>query len=444
MDPGTAVGVASLGIQVCQALLAYYDDWKSYNAEISGTYDVIDDLARTLISLKASLENNDLDGEKRDRVRRCLQDSEQALRKLSEKLTKLRKHGQPQGLREKAWAELQRAWYPFRASTLAKLREIVADARERLKLAISVLHLDISATSQRILKDVAGHTAQLVHRTGAMETSLSRMTTQTQQILDTQRSDRFQKVKSWLSAPDPWTNHSAARKRHEPDTGTWLLRSNEYQKWKAGEIRHLWLYGQAGCGKTVLCSTVVEDIRSFCDSTGTATSAFFYFTFSEVRKQSYENLLLSLVEQLAWKEPTLSTLAQAREKPDARAPGLEELEKILLTAIQACSKLYLVLDALDESPVDHDVRQNVLEGLERLVCDVYHVQVLVTSREVTQVRESMNVVGARPISIATSAVNSDIKKYTSSQLSRDRNLSKLDPTMKQLVEDTITERAGGM
>lgn len=124
---GSAVGIASFGIQVCQGVLSYYDAWKSFNSDISSTYDSIDDLNRTLISLRGSLNSNHLDDEKRDRVKRCLHSCEDSLAKLSKKFQKLRKYGQPEGVRQNAWVELQRAWYPFRASTVAKLREIVYD-----------------------------------------------------------------------------------------------------------------------------------------------------------------------------------------------------------------------------------------------------------------------------------------------------------------------------
>jgi hypothetical protein len=52
---GTAVGIASLGIQVCQGLLSYYDTWKSYDPDISSIYDAITDLSKTLILLKTTL-----------------------------------------------------------------------------------------------------------------------------------------------------------------------------------------------------------------------------------------------------------------------------------------------------------------------------------------------------------------------------------------------------
>ena len=95
---GTAVGVASLGIQACQGLLSYYDAWKSYDSDISSTYDAITDLSKTLILLKTTLQQQE-DEERLGRVRSCVKDCEDALLELEEKRRSLQKYGQPEGLR---------------------------------------------------------------------------------------------------------------------------------------------------------------------------------------------------------------------------------------------------------------------------------------------------------------------------------------------------------
>lgn len=38
---------------------------------------------------------------------------------------------------------------------------------------------------------------------------------------------KYDKLIRWLGAPDPFVNHNAARKRHEPLTGKWLLESDD-------------------------------------------------------------------------------------------------------------------------------------------------------------------------------------------------------------------------
>ncbi|KAF2479868.1 ankyrin repeat-containing domain protein, partial [Neohortaea acidophila] len=144
---------------------------------------------------------------------------------------------------------------------------------------------------------------------------------------------RFQEVIDWLSPPDPWTNHASARKLHEPHTGKWLLQSGQYQQWKRGDVRHMWFYGKAGCGKTVLSSTVIEDLNLHCDTDTDSRLAIFYFTFSDNRKQTFESLLLSLVQY---------------DKPNRSLPAPAALEEILLSCIAQSGQIFLVLDALDE------------------------------------------------------------------------------------------------
>ena len=164
----------------------------------------------------------------------------------------------------------------------------------------------------------------------------------------------------------------------------------------------------------------------------------FYFTFSDNRKQSYEDLLLSLVAQLGWDKPGPSILMQAYEKPNASVPRVDELEKIVLACFQSYDELFLLLDALDECLESKEARQNVLDGLERLVQGAPSTRMFVTSREVGSVGDSMQALGADVLPVASQLVNADIQRYTSTQLARDRNLSKLDATTRNLIESTIS------
>ena len=265
-----------------------------------------------------------------------------------------------------------------------------------------------------------------------------------QDYLAAQQAAQFRKIADWLSPPDPWTNHDSARRRHEPQTGVWLLQAEKYRTWKNGSISHLWVHGKAGCGKTVLCSTAIEDVRTHCENAANAGHAVFYFSFSDNQKQSQENFLRSLVVQLGGREPGLSMLRQAYEKSERSSPGVGDLKKILLSSIASYDEVYLLIDALDECPEDGDVRQNMLEYLAELSWGAPNIRILATSREVSDVRASMKLLGAKPMSIAARAVDADIRRYVSAQLLRDRKLSRLDPDTRTLIEETLSQRADGM
>ena len=52
----------------------------------------------------------------------------------------------------------------------------------------------------------------------------------------------------WLSSTDPSSNHHTACKSHEPTTGDWLLRSDDFETWKNGTNSFLWLHGKSKHG----------------------------------------------------------------------------------------------------------------------------------------------------------------------------------------------------
>jgi hypothetical protein len=259
-----------------------------------------------------------------------------------------------------------------------------------------------------------------------------------------QRAEQYRKITDWLSPPNPETNHESACQRHEPLTGNWLLQDARYLAWKSGSIRSLWVYGKAGCGKTILCSTAIEDTRKYSQPMNNIGHAIFYFSFSDSHKQSYEDLVVSLVAQLCNKDPGLSMLRQAYEKPGRSRPGLVDLQKILYFSIASFDGLFLHVVALDECPEVEDVRQVVLDGVQQLLARAPNVRVFVTSRDVPDIRSRMEVLGATQLNIAAETVDSDIGRYVSNQLSRDRRLSRLDIPMQTLIRDTLSNKANGM
>jgi hypothetical protein len=433
---GSAVGIASLGIQVCQGLLSYYDTWKSYDSDISSTYDAVTDLSKTLTILKTTLQE-EVDRERVGQVDTCVKGCEDALLKLDEKRRSLQEYSRPEGLRQKMRSGLQRFWYPFRRQTLAALKGSVTDVQERLKLALQVLQLDVGTELQT-------EVLRLMSQTTMQSDFVAQIATQNQRLLDAQQSDEFQKIVAWLAPPDPGTNQDTARQRHESQTGQWLLKSSQYRSWKTGAVNHLWMHGKAGCGKTILCSTAIEDIRTTSERDADTSFAFFYFSFSDTHKQSERDVLRSLVAQLGWREPGLSMLRQAYERHDRSVPGPDELMMILSASIMSWRKVFVFLDALDECQEDHDARQGVLDRIGMLTSHAPNLNIFATSRELPQIRESMDALGFESLRVDTSAVNADIRVYVATELSRDRHFRKFGSATLGMIETTISGKADGM
>ncbi|KAI8402018.1 hypothetical protein FOFC_17323 [Fusarium oxysporum] len=185
---------------------------------------------------------------------------------------------------------------------------------------------------------------------------------------------RFAKTERWLSPPDCSTNANLARKRRHPGTGAWLLNSPVFQEWKLGTRQHLWLYGLAGCGKTIPSTTILDHLLQI----DTYTTLAFFFDFSDPRKQKLEDLLRSLAVQLyhtgneaARRLDSLFTShGDGRRQPDTNA-----LSACVDTMIQTAGKVFIIIDALDECAA----REELLQWLKHLASR--KAQLIVTGRK---------------------------------------------------------------
>lgn len=259
-----------------------------------------------------------------------------------------------------------------------------------------------------------------------------------------EREAEFVQIKNWIAPPDPWTNHNTARNQYQPQTGSWLLTCDKFQAWKRGLSKYLWLYGKSGCGKTILCSTAIEDMRAHCEAKTNDEYAIFYFSFSDNQKQTEENLIRSLVVQLGRKEPGISLLRRAHEKQDKGLSSVGYLKEILLSSIKSFDVVFLMADALDECPENDDIRHNLLRCLAELSCQAPNLRIFVTSQDVPNIRWSLEDQGYVPLPADADSVNRDINKYLSTQLSLDHRLCRLSSETKILIENTISEKADGM
>ncbi|KAJ7059427.1 hypothetical protein C8F01DRAFT_1295200 [Mycena amicta] len=113
-------------------------------------------------------------------------------------------------------------------------------------------------------------------------------------LVDLNRRHLDGSIRSWLKAPDARTNHNTAWELHDGNTGNWLLRSFEYKSWKSTSSSLFWINGKPGAGKTIICSTVIEDLLV----TPGSVLAYFYFYYGEANKQSPRGMLCSLISQL--------------------------------------------------------------------------------------------------------------------------------------------------
>lgn len=66
------------------------------------------------------------------------------------------------------------------------------------------------------------------------------------------------KLVQWLKSHDPYTNHLAAQRKKQANTGSWFLRGEQYRAWQCGAIPLLWISGSRKCLLFVSLSLITD------------------------------------------------------------------------------------------------------------------------------------------------------------------------------------------
>ena len=200
---------------------------------------------------------------------------------------------------------------------------------------------------------------------------------------------------------------------------------------------------------------MIQDIEAMCKARN-AAMAYFYFDFRDANKQGLGDLVSSLITQLsAPSNPRFKILSdlyldhdEGKKQPSDSI--LAECLKQMLT-LPDQPPTYLIIDALDESPITSDMpspRQRVLLLLKELV-ELHHqnLHICVTSRPEIDIRDVLERPTSRIVSLHDqTGQKQDIEDYVKSVV-----YSPMEPIMsgwrtedKEHVIKVLSERADGM
>ncbi|KAF3768506.1 hypothetical protein M406DRAFT_336936 [Cryphonectria parasitica EP155] len=266
---------------------------------------------------------------------------------------------------------------------------------------------------------------------------------------DIQQDLHFQEVMKWLSPPDPSTNNNKALQQRHEGTGQWFLDSQEYSKWKTTQKSSLWLYGIPGCGKTILSSIVVKDLRN--TEPYAKSFIYFYFDFIDTSKQSLEKAIRSLIAQLYCNsqnvQAPLNSLYSSCKSP-SRQPSIDMLSTTFEAMIQQIGEVWIVLDALDECQTRTGPRD---EGLLRWIKSILHsprlnVHFLVTSRPEHDIKSALERFVDGQIILQSDLVTEDIRAYVHGTVRNYEGFNRWRSykSIQNEIESHLREKANGM
>ena len=138
----SAAGLVSLGLTVCHGILKFYESWRGAEEDVKRMYSSVEQLTKIFICLRRSTQQVRFSKDVVARVEESIQMCENGLVALEKKFLKI--NGASQGIAgwsHKLRSQFQRALYPFKESTIVKLKEICSDLQSNLGLALQTLQM---------------------------------------------------------------------------------------------------------------------------------------------------------------------------------------------------------------------------------------------------------------------------------------------------------------
>jgi Cdc6-like AAA superfamily ATPase len=259
-----------------------------------------------------------------------------------------------------------------------------------------------------------------------------------------------EKIKRWLSSSDPSTNYNKALQQRQKGSGRWFLQIEAFAKWKKRQNSFLWLSGIPGSGKTILSSTIIEDLEKTlqCQSL-----LYFYFDFSDTDKQTLESMVRSLMSQLYSKcggvskelDDLFSSCGDGHQKPSC-----ELFCKAFLHMMEQVKEVWIILDALDECCTR---KGPPTEGLlswmrEVLNSEQRSVHLLVTSRPEQDIKSVVSEFAFKDdmVNIQSDFITNDIREYVQTRVKQHEGFKRWrsQPEVQDEIETVLMEKVDGM
>ena len=190
-------------------------------------------------------------------------------------------------------------------------------------------------------------------------------------------------------------------------------------------------------------STIIEDVLGHCQHLPQYVVCYYYFNFQDPAKRIHENLIRSLLNQLANQHNDCTEILQQlfhHCQDGKQQPNHDALVEALQSMLRVVPVSYILIDALDEC-VDRDDLLKLLRSITGLKKGV---QTLVTSRKERDIDIVMNVCATYQLNVQNKDVDADIQLYVRKRIRDDTGLSAWPERVQQDIEHCLTSGANGM
>ncbi|KAF4955667.1 hypothetical protein FGADI_4360 [Fusarium gaditjirri] len=258
-----------------------------------------------------------------------------------------------------------------------------------------------------------------------------------------QAADQRLKILDWITPINFTSDQEDHLDRLQPGTGQWLLESDQFKAWVGGGYQTLYCPGIPGAGKTILTSLVIDHLQTQYQSDNCIV-AYLFCNFSRRDEQTPKSLLAALLRQTVLDKAQIDTeVMSLYERRDSTRSSLsrEAIMAALESSISSYSRVFVVVDAIDELDASRGYRDSFLTSLGTISAKLMgKISLFTTSRLIPDIPRSLK--GSTTLEIRAS--ETDIRNFTLGQMSRLPFFVTLRPDLQSEITETICRSAQGM
>ncbi|KAL9616484.1 MAG: hypothetical protein Q9160_008652 [Pyrenula sp. 1 TL-2023] len=225
-----------------------------------------------------------------------------------------------------------------------------------------------------------------------------------------------------------------------PSSGEWLKMSKEYQTWWSSKGGFMWAFGVAGSGKTVLANIIGEDLsaRYSADADKQIVRIFFDYLRASSRLQCWASLWRQFASRRPFDDEEIALLRKTYVEQQTK-PNEAKWKDMLRREARGYSRVFLIVDALDESKVD-----DPLQFVDDLISLLPNANFMVTTRpnpKIDDLRMTTNVT-----TIEIKAHRTDLATFVDERLSKGFLLEMIrkKPNLKTKIRTVVLDVANDM
>ncbi|KAF9231120.1 hypothetical protein BU15DRAFT_82805 [Melanogaster broomeanus] len=272
----------------------------------------------------------------------------------------------------------------------------------------------------------------------------SEMRNEHEHARNNETADAGRKLLEWLDGLDCTVKYETTRELRQRTTGEWLINEKLYMDWRSSSIRFLWLAGKPGAGKSVLASTIIDNLSSGLAKN--ETLAYFYCDFRTPKSTRTVVILRSLTVQflrdskIDWMSSKPFSGLVIRKERDADPPmDIRTLSDLLKSASGLHQRPMIVIDALDEC--------NDLSKLLPVLVALHgegKCRVFVTARPLHSINRAFVRLPSISLDDRVEAVCNDMSCHVNKELESRDWLKTLSHDVQEEIRVALMEKANGM